>query len=62
MIKVKASSQKNLETASALIMEHLDPHRDKMTFNIDVPYNDHSYIIGKDGSRIKQLSRDTGCH
>lgn len=62
VIKVKASSQKNLETASALIMEHLDPHRDKMTFNIDVPYNDHSYIIGKDGSRIKQLSRDTGCH
>lgn len=62
IVKVKANNIKNLEAASALIMEHLDPHRDKMTFNIDVPYNDHSYIIGKDGSRIKQLSRDTGCH
>lgn len=59
---MKAGNIKNLEAASALIMEHLDPHRDKMTFNIDVPYNDHSYIIGKDGSRIKLLSRETGCH
>ncbi|KAH7637667.1 bicaudal c-like protein [Dermatophagoides farinae] len=62
VLKVRACSQKSLEVASALIMERLDPHRDKMTFNIDVPYNDHSYIIGKDGTRIKQLSRMTGCH
>lgn len=62
ILKVQSTSVKNLEAASALIMEYLDPHRDKMTFNIDVPYNDHSYIIGKDGSRIKQLSRETGCH
>lgn len=62
ILKVQASSPKSLESASALIMEHLDPHRDKMTFNIDVPYIDHSYIIGKDGSRIKMLSLETGCH
>lgn len=62
IVKVIGNNMKNLEAASALIMEYLDPHRDKMTFNIDVPYNDHSYIIGKDGSRIKQLSRETGCH
>ncbi|KAF7489422.1 Protein bicaudal C -like protein 1-B [Sarcoptes scabiei] len=62
VLKVKSLDQKSLEIASALIMERLDPHRDKMTFNIDVPYNDHSYIIGKDGTRIKQLSRMTGCH
>lgn len=62
IVKVLGKNIKNLEAASALIMEFLDPHRDKMTFNIDVPYNDHSYIIGKDGSRIKQLSRETGCH
>lgn len=62
ILKVQASTPKGLESASALIMEHLDPHRDKMTFNIDVPYIDHSYIIGKDGSRIKMLSLETGCH
>ncbi|XP_027203313.2 protein bicaudal C [Dermatophagoides pteronyssinus] len=62
VLKVRANNPKSLEVASALIMERLDPHRDKMTFNIDVPYNDHSYIIGKDGTRIKQLSRMTGCH
>lgn len=62
VLKLKAINQKQLEVASALIMERLDPHRDKMTFNIDVPYSDHSYIIGKDGTRIKQLSRMTGCH
>lgn len=62
IVKVMNTNLKSLEAASALIMEYLDPHRDKMTFNIDVPYNDHSYIIGKDGSRIKNLSRETGCH
>lgn len=62
IIKVTSLNNKDLEKASALIMAVLDPHRDKMTFNIDVPYNDHSYIIGKDGSRIKQLSSETKCH
>lgn len=62
VLKVKSYDQKNIEIATALIMEQLDPHRDKMTFNIDVPYNDHSYIIGKNGARIKQLSRITSCH
>lgn len=62
IIKVSSINNKDLEKASALIMAVLDPHRDKMTFNIDVPYNDHSYIIGKDGSRIKQLSSETKCH
>lgn len=62
IISVKSSNAKNLEAACALIMDVLDPHRGKMTFNIDVPFIDHSFIIGKDGSRIKQLSRETRCH
>lgn len=62
ILRVESTSNKDLEKACALIMAVLDPHRDKMTFNIDVPHTDHSYIIGKDGSRIKLLSNETKCH
>jgi len=49
-------------TARRLILETLDPFRNKVTLKIDVSFPDHSHIIGKNGKRIQSIMDSTETH
>lgn len=48
-------SLSQVRSARKLIMDVMDPHRNRVVMKIDVSFADHSFIIGKGGKRIKSI-------
>lgn len=55
----KAEAVRN---AKEKVMSVLDTKSSRITLKMDVPFTDHSHIIGKGGNNIKSVMMETGCH
>ena len=44
----------NVQKARELILGDLDAKSERVTLKIDVPFSDHSHVIGKEGANIKK--------
>ena len=44
----------NVQKARELILADLDAKSEKVTLKIDVPFSEHSHVIGKEGANIKK--------
>ncbi|XP_023234910.1 protein bicaudal C homolog 1-A-like [Centruroides sculpturatus] len=48
--------------AKERVLKILDTKRNKVTLKMDIPYTDHSHIIGKGGTTIQNIMEETECH
>jgi len=46
--------QVNVQTARELILNDLDTKSSRVTLKIDIPFSEHSHVIGKEGANIKK--------
>ena len=46
----------NVQKARDLILADLDAKSERVTLKIDVPFAEHSHVIGKEGAHIKKGS------
>ena len=44
----------NVQKARELILADLDAKSERVTLKIDVPFSEHSHVIGKEGANIKK--------
>ena len=44
----------NVQRARELILADLDAKSERVTLKIDVPFSEHSHVIGKEGANIKR--------
>lgn len=72
-LKVGAKSKKDphikitgpieqVKIAKEMIMKQLDSKSSRVTIKMDVSHTDHSHVIGKGGSNIKHVMKETECH
>jgi len=72
-LKVGAKSKKDphikitgpceqVKIAKDKIMQQLDSKSSRVTIKMDVSHTDHSHVIGKGGSNIKNVMKETECH
>jgi protein bicaudal C len=72
-LKVGAKSKKDphikitgpceqVKVAKDKIMQQLDSKSSRVTIKMDVSHTDHSHVIGKGGSNIKNVMKETECH
>jgi len=54
--------KENVAAAKEKIMTVLDTKSHRVTLKMEVSHTDHSHIIGKGGSHIKQVMLETDCH
>uniref|UniRef100_T1INT8 SAM domain-containing protein n=1 Tax=Strigamia maritima TaxID=126957 RepID=T1INT8_STRMM len=60
---VKATGKiEAVRKAKDLVMAELDISTDRVTLKMDVPYTDHSHIIGKGGLNTQRVMHVTNCH
>ncbi|KAM9377636.1 bicaudal C homolog 2 [Pholidichthys leucotaenia] len=52
----------NVVEAKKKILEVLETRVNKVTLKMDVPYTEHSHVIGKGGGNIKKVMEVTSCH
>ncbi|CAI8029150.1 Protein bicaudal C homolog 1-B [Geodia barretti] len=52
----------NVQKARELILADLDAKSERITLKIDVPFSEHSHVIGKEGANIKKVHEETKCH
>ena len=52
----------NIQQARELILNDLDAKSNRVTLKIDVPYREHTHVIGKEGANIRKVREETKCH
>lgn len=52
----------NVQQARELVLAELDAKSTRVTLKIDIPFSEHSHIIGKEGANIKKVHEETKCH
>ena len=72
-LKVGAKSKKDphvkvvgrpeaVQRAREIILTDLDAKSSRITLKIDIPYSEHSHVIGKEGVNIKRVHDESKCH
>ncbi|KAL5479207.1 hypothetical protein EMCRGX_G022701 [Ephydatia muelleri] len=72
-LKVGAKSKKDphvkvvgrpeaVQKARERILTDLDAKSSRITLKIDIPYSEHSHVIGKEGVNIKRVHEESKCH
>ncbi|CAD5118672.1 DgyrCDS7358 [Dimorphilus gyrociliatus] len=60
-IKVFGTAE-NIQLAKEHVMRVLDSKSQRVTLKIEVPYTEHSHVIGKGGQNIRKVMEKTNCH
>lgn len=60
-IKITGPTEQ-VKIAKEKIMQQLDSKSSRVTIKMDVSHTDHSHVIGKGGSNIKHVMKETECH
>eukprot|EP00731_Ephydatia_muelleri_P025842 Em0017g925a len=51
-----------VQKARERILTDLDAKSSRITLKIDIPYSEHSHVIGKEGVNIKRVHEESKCH
>ena len=52
----------SVQRARELVLNDLDAKSNRVTLKIDVPFAEHSHVIGKEGAHIRKVRDETKCH